>query len=314
VGVDLSACPFCGGDVDRDLIRFGGPCPRCFAEIPGEEAPTDPGEEVRSAQAAKDRRRSTVRALVPIVLAAPVVAVLALIGLYLVLRPPPEVAVLDFDDYDYPMPELVGRVDEAPPTEAVEVAKGERPRNSGADRKGSVEDRMNKLAAAGKIDGGSGTPQLEAGVGSAGRPGMGTRGPRGLDAPSAADPELKATGSRRAGVDFGITEVTQSRRGGVYRDPDQKRKMIADAMAVQVPRLNACYERRLKTAPDLTGRWRVKFLITQAGGVQQAGAVGLETNDGEFEACLSRELGKWKFDRIDQDQPVQRTLRFRPSY
>ena len=46
---DLAACPFCGRDVDADLVTYGGKCPHCFGEIPGEEAPTDPGEEKKAA-------------------------------------------------------------------------------------------------------------------------------------------------------------------------------------------------------------------------------------------------------------------------
>ena len=33
-----------------DLLVFGGACPHCLIDIPGEEAPTDPGEELKKKQ------------------------------------------------------------------------------------------------------------------------------------------------------------------------------------------------------------------------------------------------------------------------
>lgn len=107
-GVFVGDCPFCGSKVQEDLITFGGTCPTCFAEIPGEEAATDPGEQVKAEQAQKDRMRATARTLLPLVVILPVLAVLALVALWFLTRPAPEVVLLDFDEFeDYPMPELV---------------------------------------------------------------------------------------------------------------------------------------------------------------------------------------------------------------
>ena len=46
----MSSCPFCQGEIADDLERFGGPCPHCFNEIPGEEAATDPGVAAQAAE------------------------------------------------------------------------------------------------------------------------------------------------------------------------------------------------------------------------------------------------------------------------
>ena len=50
----MGACPFCKGEVDDDVLTFGGRCPSCLIEIPGDEAPTDPGAEARAAQEAAE--------------------------------------------------------------------------------------------------------------------------------------------------------------------------------------------------------------------------------------------------------------------
>ena len=116
----MGECPFCGNKVDDDLITFGGTCPRCFAEIPGEEAATDPGEDVKAAQARKDQMRATLRTVLPVLFVIPIIAVLGLAALYIgVFRPEPEVVLLDFDEGDdYPIPELVAAAPEPEPEPA----------------------------------------------------------------------------------------------------------------------------------------------------------------------------------------------------
>lgn len=112
-GARVGDCPFCGSKVPEDLVTFGGVCPTCFAEIPGEEAATDPGEQVKAQNAQRDRMRATARTLLPLVVIVPVLGVLALLALWFLTRPAPEVVLLDFDEFeDYPMPELVAAAPE----------------------------------------------------------------------------------------------------------------------------------------------------------------------------------------------------------
>ncbi|MEL6349587.1 MAG: hypothetical protein AAFV53_41170, partial [Myxococcota bacterium] len=41
----MDSCPFCGAEVEEELVLYGGTCPHCLNPIPGEEAPTDPGAQ-----------------------------------------------------------------------------------------------------------------------------------------------------------------------------------------------------------------------------------------------------------------------------
>ena len=93
----MSECPFCGASVSEDLITYGGSCPKCFGEIPGEEAPTDPGAEARAIQEKKDRRGATIRAVLGLAAMASVVALVGVAAVAVVLWPEPEVAVLDVE-------------------------------------------------------------------------------------------------------------------------------------------------------------------------------------------------------------------------
>ncbi|MBT3219520.1 MAG: hypothetical protein HN348_10545, partial [Proteobacteria bacterium] len=113
----MAKCPFCEGEIEETLAQYGGPCPKCFADIPGEEAPTDPGEEKKAIIRRKEKQRAVLSAVIPLMLAVPLVSVGLLLVIILTVRPfDPKVAdALDFDDDEYYMPVFVGVVAEATP-------------------------------------------------------------------------------------------------------------------------------------------------------------------------------------------------------
>lgn len=306
MGEVVAECPFCGGEVDEDLITFGGSCPKCFGHIPGEEAATDPGEEVKAQQDAQDRKRTAFRAIVPIMVMVPVVLCAGLGALYMVLRPEPEVAILDFDELDeYYMPEIVAgeAVPEPSPEPApTQVAASPKPVDAGK-----------YVPRSDVVSGGVGGADLVGGdaVADAGgaprvRPNVGPVGPAGLEA--------NGGGGTRAGTptDFGLA-LSGQRSGKPLDDPDQVRDMIAKKMAQQIQTLNICYERQLKVVPTLQGKWRIKYTVKEDGTTDLASAEGLGASDAEFEACMADQMIRWRFSAIANDQRVQRTVSFRPG-
>ena len=42
----MGECPFCKAQIDEEILLYGGTCPTCLIEIPGEESATDPGVPV----------------------------------------------------------------------------------------------------------------------------------------------------------------------------------------------------------------------------------------------------------------------------
>lgn len=311
----MGECPFCAREVDEDLLTFGGPCPNCFGDIPGEEAATDPGEEVKARQAAQDRRRSAFKALLPVLLALPILFGLGLGAIwYSVLRPEPEIVVMDFDEFeDYPMPEFVARAPSGDdsddgvasagsvagtpaPAKTLDASKFTTKTELGSDEVGGTADALAGQAAAATATTTQGTRSGTAEV---------------ADGPSLGGSTASAS-SQQAGLDFGL-EVNTARRGAVLEDPDAIRKMIGQRMASQAPRLNRCYENQLKSNESLQGRWRVSFTVTSDGTVSGVGAEGLNESVGAFESCLSNEVARWKFQRIIRDQPVRKTFTFRPA-
>jgi hypothetical protein len=304
----LNTCPFCASKVHVDLITFGGPCPSCFGDIPGEEAATDPGEEVKAAQKKQDDKRSYRKAVLPLLLATPVVMLLAVVAVWLVLKPEPQMVLLDFDEFDeYPMPELVAKAPEVvdtPDPKTASTPRAQTPSGTQLPYAGGTND----------IGTGEGGTNLQ-GDGVATATG-GTRGTRtGIVGPSGGPSDggkLDSSGGQEAGLDFGIG-VNAARRGAVLDDPEAIKRMIGQKMAAQVPRLNSCYESQLKTDESLQGRWRLAFVVSKDGKALDTSATGLNEQSAEFEACLSRELAKWSFQRIKHDQPVRKTVTFRPG-
>ncbi len=307
LGETVEKCPFCAEPVSEDIVIYGGTCPNCFAEIPGEEAPTNPGDEVIAQQVEADRKQAGLRSLVPALLIAALVLGLGAVAIVVVMIPDPEIVVMDFDEFDdWAEPTIVANkaVEEDVEPEAGGAAEVKQPRPTARPAPASGE----VVAAAPKA---VAKPPSVPGLGGT------TARSSGGAAPGPAGPSAGPSLGRRSGDDglglTGVGEVTQSRRGDILDDPDAIRKSVGENMSKQIPRLTACYDQRLKTVPDLRGRWRIKFTVTKDGRVKNAAASGLQAQDGEFEACLSREVAKWKFERMVREQPVQRTLRFQPS-
>jgi hypothetical protein len=307
LGVRLGECPFCGGEVDDEIVTFGGSCPKCFAEIPGEEAATDPGEEVKEAIARADARRSTLRSLIPFILASPVLMALGCGAIWFsFLRPVPEVALMDFDEFDgYTMPDVVAVAEDEPEPNPAEAGNGTARPRSGAEGAHKLAKGSDVTFESGGTDlGGKGAAPTDRGP-------RGTRG--GVDGPSdnvSVGAGVNGRASTGGGLDLNVN-VGASRRGGVLTDPAQIKKMIFELMSAQMPRLNGCYEQELKRDESVAGKWRLRYTILEDGKVKDVAVTGLDMKVESFEACMGREIGKWRFQRLAAPQPVQKSVTFR---
>lgn len=301
-------CPFCGSEVTEDLVTYGGTCPKCFAEIPGDEAPTDPGAEVRAAQERKDRRGRTLRMAFAFSLLLALVSCTGVTALGVVLWPKPQVAeMLDFDTLDVPLPDLVGAPSgelggaTAPaPTTGPKTPRppGPKPTNGG----GTPAPTVNPVAPVPVAEPTSGTgtrprPQPGGDLGPA-DPTRGTgsasKGPGGLDDLTIGGPAVRRDSNT------------------VLSDPDAIRMMVGERLREQIPGLQICYDRRLKVDPTLKGRWLITFNVLPSGKVSGATATGLDRQDAQLEQCLTHHVEtNWVFGKINVTQPVKRTITFR---
>lgn len=326
----MEACPFCGGQIDEQVVLYGGTCPACFAHIPGEEAATDPGEDVKQAQEAEDRRRAKRRALVPVLIAAPVLIAIVGVSAWLALRPEPELALLDLDGGEFYTPDLDSLVVAQPTAEDPKLAdeasdKGKSDGSSATTRPAGDPDRKVALTKQGSDDAqtmrtariGQGTPDdadLLASLGSANDVEDITRKVRDgadIDAPTDLKTrfELKSSSTNMAGsMDVDMGTVSQS--GAPLSNSMQIARMIQGVMRRQLPKLRSCYESSLRANPSLEGSWVLTFTVETDGSVRQAGARGTGASEGLFEDCLTKKIRGWRFQRIVKPQPVKKTLEF----
>ncbi|TNE84387.1 MAG: hypothetical protein EP330_29675 [Deltaproteobacteria bacterium] len=143
-----------------------------------------------------------------------------------------------------------------------------------------------------------------------------TRGPREASVKVDASTDVTTTKASQYTV-LGLTpDVSISRREqlGIRLEDDQAIiEMIRRVMETEIPRLRVCYERRLKTEPDLKGRWRIGFTVQADGYTRDVTATGTDTRDAQLESCIVEKVKNWQFQRIREDQPISKSVSFRPS-
>ena len=269
----MGACPFCNGEIAEDLERFGGTCPHCFAEIPGEEAATDPGEEVKAQLRAEDERRRKFRSALPVFIATPIVlAVIVLV--WINFRPPPVVEPLDFDG---------GELDFE-----IELAV--------FDSDAFHEERLAMKAAAAAAARRKGSrPKAAAVIASQEEP---------------ATPEPPQGGSAEAPK--GDLLFAARRKAAILTDRGDIAAAFKDTFAARQRRLTSCFEDARKVSPKLAGDWQFSIVVDTEGRFTEVAVNGKQVANAPFEKCLEREVGSWRIDgRLEQPWPVSFPISFK---
>lgn len=284
-------CPYCKGSIAPELARFGGRCPHCMLEVPGEDAPTDPGALLRAKQELEARERAQLAAKKKqqrmMLGAAGGAVALLLVGL-LAWRSYEARTYTVGEYFQFPMEEIAA----APPVE---------------------EPTPTPEAGAGPKAGGPKTPKAgTTGASSTSSGGVKAVG-AGAVASTEAPPPVPSTVSLPGTITLGGSTIDVSRPDLVLSDQDQITEMARMVMSRSAPQLQACYQQRLKQVPDLAGVWDVSFVIQTSGTTSDVKVAGTGRKDPELESCMARAVGGWKFTRIAKALPVSRPYRFRSA-
>lgn len=317
----MGECPFCGGEVSEQVVMYGGTCPHCFANIPGEEEATDPGEAVKQEQAVADRRRAQRRVFLPLLLAIPVAGAILAGSIWYALQPAPELAMLDFDDSDAytfdfqiladaePEAQEEPSEDPAPTKQRPSTgSSGSSPTKQAGIVKPSLssstddfaDDALEGLADAGKSSGGS-LPSRRSGSadddGDLGNMAMNTLGSVGdLGSPSAGPGPIR--------VSMDLPPLSNEA---------EIRQMVTSTLKRYLPRLSACYSSARNARPDLEGNWVLIATVQTDGSVAGVSLTGVDVADDVLESCVVRQVERWRFQRITRSLPIRKTLPFRRS-
>ena len=291
----MAECPFCKGKVAADLTRDGGRCPHCLIEIPGEEAPTNPGEAAKAmqqAEAAAARKGGPPRVLLALLLMVTVGGGALVLSQH---EEPPSPM-----DFSFEMVPLSEHKDLALPQssgpEAVE--RSNRPHR---DRSGGVAN------AGGSTH--SGSVGAVANAGGA---------PEEIPQEAGAGLRLPTTSSKKVDMGLGGGPVISVPTGGrfaptaeVLSDPAAIQEAVGKALNAYVGTLRRCYESALKSNDGLRGKWDVGFMIQTDGHTDDVVVTFMTgKSDKGFEACMEREVHGWTFARIAESQWVNYPVKF----
>jgi hypothetical protein len=115
------------------------------------------------------------------------------------------------------------------------------------------------------------------------------------------------------GLDLGVSIKRREHLGVQISDEDQIIDMIKTVLKGKLPTLRYCYDNALRTDETLAGAWLLEFTVNPKGGVSEARVTGRDRVHPELERCMTKELQQWRFDPIIHEQPVAKTVNFRPG-
>ncbi|NOY27007.1 MAG: AgmX/PglI C-terminal domain-containing protein [Oligoflexia bacterium] len=293
----MGHCPFCKGVVDRATLVGGGTCSHCLIEIPGEEAPTNPGEQALARQHAEEAAAGGGRKPIVMIGAAVLVGLVGL-GIWWSTDRAPMRVELDEETFT-PIPLAAHQ------NIYQESAADAGPSNGGAagsSRSAAGHDRR-RTVIGGQVARGSSSSS------SAGRATLNPAAGSITKQVEAIDPTASTTASpgliTGPSISIGHHSVAET-----LSDPDAISGMIKRVVSRNSRQLQDCYNDRIKIQPELEGRWRVGFEVQKTGAVEMVEVHALTGSDPELERCMAGKLSRWHFQRIANPQGVSKNYSF----
>ena len=111
-------------------------------------------------------------------------------------------------------------------------------------------------------------------------------------------------------VGAGIDVKVEGGIGHILTEDDEILAMVKDVVGKYKPQLDSCFRMRLNAAPDLRGSWTVSFTVTTLGSSSKVTVQAVDKADREFEACVTRSVSTWKFQKIEHPFNVRKKYTF----
>lgn len=288
----MGKCPFCKSKVDEDLVLFGGPCPNCFNQIPGEEAATNPGERVLEAEAKAIQQSSSKRAMIMGAVAVVLLGAAGVAGgLYWEQRNAEQEKIDELLAFQVPDTTDMFSVSDDEwaalmPEEEVEAPQVAKVRptstNSGSERapEAATPDRL-------KVDDGGVIEHAKMAPGPA---------------PS------EAGGIKIAGVGTSFKSRDMVVKG------DEIPQMVGSMTKRRGKQIKTCYEQSLKTNDSLVLTFSLLFNVTPDGNTERVRVQHQGQGDAAFDACVARTVGGWTYLKIEKTSEFAFPYRMRPGF
>lgn len=305
-----ASCPFCKGTVSSDIVQFGGNCPHCLLEIPGEEAPTDPGLVARNKLAAEKAAKEKAARTKNMRYAALFSLFVCAAGVMMFVQAQNEKAARTYEmPDDLFMPPLQEAA--APVAPAAGQPAAGQPASQGPDRPKVKPGLAN---AGSGLDAGPDVSALPS-TAAAGVASASASGPKHASGDAAgADVAIAMNTASNVSLSIDPAPAIVTTSSGPLSDEGEIFSMIKQVMSRYNPQVQACYNSRLKQNPELAGAWKLSFSVAKDGTVRGTTVASAGSNkDAELEACMVKTVSAWKFAPIAYEQPVTKTVRFGSS-
>ncbi len=314
-----AVCPFCKGTISKDLERYGGNCPHCLLEVPGDDAPTDPGLELQKQQAQEEeiKVKKHKRGNWLIGAVAFCAFVFAISGGAWWYSASQESMYYDPQVYFQVPLEEINIADFLREAEAAEAqAKVDAAAKAAAQaRNGSGSGNGGRNINAGSVAATGNGGELSMGGDPNGTQG-GSRpvGIRNGGGGTATTPDVKGPdGAIASAGGMATARSGLSNNSDVLSDPAEIQAMVTRALKIYKNQLINCYVQRQKTVSDLRGTWTISFTIQQDGSVKGARAKEAKNRDPEVDQCMARNMAAWRFEPIAKDFPVNASYNLTPG-
>ncbi len=301
----MPTCPFCQNTISEELDRFGGSCPSCFNEVPGEEAATDPGIQETTGQAAPDEKKGgglgPMLGLVVLLLGG---------GAFYALGPgaaPPEQPQVTGpdDEADFYSIDL----DELETTSVIPTVAGR-----------EVAPPTGQAAKAGPSGGSSGATTssgsgTRSGSGSASL-GGGSSPPPSEQAPAETSEERKpattAEKSSGSSASAGVSVRRRSSGGVALSEPAEIAAMVRDAMSRYSDQFGQCHTKKLNQDESFGGTWELSLVVNTDGSASRIRVTPKDdtVSDPEFEGCMVSKVEKWRFKTTTEAMAFKKRYTF----
>lgn len=313
-----AVCPFCKGVISKDLERYGGNCPHCLLEVPGDDADTDPGlaKQQQQAQEEEIKVQKHNRGNWLIGASAAFVFLLAISGGAWWYTASQEAMYYD--------PQVYFQV----PLEEINLAEFLAEEEAAEAKAKADAEAQAKAATQPKNPGGNGGRSPTIATPNVG----GSEGPLAMG----GDPKATQGGSRPGGIRGGnpvtlpgeakgpdaavatgggmtVSRSSPSASSDVLSDPAEIQAMVQRALKIYKRQLINCYVQRQKTVSDLQGTWTISFTILTDGSVKDPRAKEARNRDPEVDQCMARNIAAWRFEPIVKNFPVNASYTLSPG-
>ena len=284
----MANCPFCNNEISEELSLYGGHCPHCLIEVPGEEAETDPGVQAAKVPATDNKK------LFLISFAAMLVVGIGFLGFgsrdsgtdldgARSVGPRPSVPLSAHKDQQYENEQAAKKK-----TASAAARKKRRQRNPLPSDTPTAEAAVPPVAAA---------PSGSAQAGSA----------QGSN-------ESTSSGLGSAPVDMfsSIGAAPRSRfgpQGIVLEDAVKIEEMVARVLIRGRRDVNACFAQAKSANPSASGAWYVGFTVSKEGRPVGVGIERLSNKNSAVEGCIQTAVSGWRFQRVAEEIQVSDTFR-----